>query len=147
MGFPRQEYWIGLPFPPPGHLPNPGIRPTSSEYPALAGRFFSSGLSGKPRCVSSGYKWPQTGWLTIVSARLCAQHTVRPKCLRLQLRKFFWRPCKDTDGSGPKTLRSPKGFIKAFLKSRSGGGGRAQVSDWLMVTKQGGVTGVSIISL
>ena len=110
MGFPRQEYWNGLPFPPPGHLPNPGIRPTSSVYPALAGRFFSSGPSGKPRCVSSGYKWPQTEWLTIVSARLCAQHTVRPKCLRLQLRKFFWRPCKDTDGSGPKTPEVPEGF-------------------------------------
>ena len=26
MGFPRQEYWSGLPFPPPGYLPNPGNR-------------------------------------------------------------------------------------------------------------------------
>ena len=32
MGFSRQEYWSGLPFPPPGDLPNPGIEPTS---PAL----------------------------------------------------------------------------------------------------------------
>ena len=30
MGFPRQEYWSGLPFPPPGDLPDPGIEPTSS---------------------------------------------------------------------------------------------------------------------
>ena len=29
MGFSRQEYWSGLPFPPPGHLPNPGIEPVS----------------------------------------------------------------------------------------------------------------------
>ena len=29
MGFPRQEYWSGLPFPYPGDLPNPGIEPTS----------------------------------------------------------------------------------------------------------------------
>ena len=29
MGFSRQEYWSGLPFPPPGDLPNPGIEPTS----------------------------------------------------------------------------------------------------------------------
>ena len=29
MGFSRQEYWNGLPFPPPGHLPNPGIEPVS----------------------------------------------------------------------------------------------------------------------
>ena len=37
MGFPRQEYWSGLPFPSPGDLPNPGIKLTSS---ALAGGFF-----------------------------------------------------------------------------------------------------------
>ena len=29
MGFPRQEYWSGLPFPPPGGLPDPGIEPVS----------------------------------------------------------------------------------------------------------------------
>ena len=29
MGFSRQEYWSGLPFPPPGDLPNPGIEPRS----------------------------------------------------------------------------------------------------------------------
>ena len=40
VGFPRQEYWSGMPFPPPGHLPNPGTEPTTS--PALAGRFFTS---------------------------------------------------------------------------------------------------------
>ena len=30
MGFSRQEYWSGLPFPSPGDLPNPGIEPTSA---------------------------------------------------------------------------------------------------------------------
>ena len=44
-GFPRQEYWRGLPFPPPGDLPDPGINPTS---PALAGRFFTTEPPGKP---------------------------------------------------------------------------------------------------
>ena len=29
MGFSRQEYWSGLPVPPPGDLPNPGIEPRS----------------------------------------------------------------------------------------------------------------------
>ena len=29
MGFSRQEYWSGLPFPSPGHLPDPGIKPVS----------------------------------------------------------------------------------------------------------------------
>ena len=35
MGFPRQKYWSGLPFPPPGELPNPGIEPMSPASPAL----------------------------------------------------------------------------------------------------------------
>ena len=42
MGFSRQEYWSGLPFPSPGDLPDPGIESTSLTSPALAGRFFSS---------------------------------------------------------------------------------------------------------
>ena len=42
MGFPRQEYWSGLPFPPPGDLPDPGIEPTSSVSPALAGGFLTT---------------------------------------------------------------------------------------------------------
>ena len=39
MGFSRQEYWSGLPWPPSGHLPNPGIEPVSLTSLALAGRF------------------------------------------------------------------------------------------------------------
>ena len=35
MGFSRQEYWSGLPHPPPGDLPNPGIKPLSPTTPAL----------------------------------------------------------------------------------------------------------------
>ena len=45
MGFPRQEYWSGLSFPPPGHLPDPGIEPVS---PALAGGLFTTDLPKKP---------------------------------------------------------------------------------------------------
>ena len=47
MGFSRQEYWSGLPFPPPGDLPDPGIEPVS---PASAGGFFTAEPPGKP-CV------------------------------------------------------------------------------------------------
>ena len=42
MGFPRQEYWSGLPFLSPGNLPDPGIKLASSASPALAGRFFTT---------------------------------------------------------------------------------------------------------
>ena len=44
MGFPRLEYWSGLPFPPPGDLPNSGTEPVS---PALAGGFFATEPPGK----------------------------------------------------------------------------------------------------
>ena len=45
MGFPRREYWGGLPFPSAGHLPNRGMEPMS---PAMAGRFFTTEPPGKP---------------------------------------------------------------------------------------------------
>ena len=46
LGFSRQEYWSGLPFPPPGDLPNPGIK---SESLALTGGFFTIEPPGKPK--------------------------------------------------------------------------------------------------
>ena len=45
MGFSRQEYWSGLPCPPPGDLPNPGIEPRS---PAMQADSFPSEPPGKP---------------------------------------------------------------------------------------------------
>ena len=45
MGFSRQEYWSELPFPTPGDLLNPGIKPRACMFlacPALAGRFFTT---------------------------------------------------------------------------------------------------------
>ena len=53
VGFPRQEYWSGLPFPPPGNLPDPGIEPVS---PALAGMFSTTKASGK-QIVQEGSKY------------------------------------------------------------------------------------------
>ena len=46
MGFSRQEYWSGLPLPPPGDLPNPGIK---SESLALTGGCFTIEPPGKPK--------------------------------------------------------------------------------------------------
>ena len=42
MGFSRQEDWSGLPCPPPGDLPDPGIEPASLTSPALAGGFLTT---------------------------------------------------------------------------------------------------------
>ena len=45
MGFSRQEYWSGLPCPPPGDLPEPGINPMSLMSPTLAGGFYITSIT------------------------------------------------------------------------------------------------------
>ena len=58
MEFSRQEYWSGLPFPPPGSLPNAGIKPASPvalAAPKLAGGFFITELPGKPKRFNHKY--------------------------------------------------------------------------------------------
>ena len=52
-----QEYWSGLPFPPPQGLPDPGIKPMSLASAALSGRFFTIKLPGKPQ--ESGVACPK----------------------------------------------------------------------------------------
>ena len=48
MGYSRQEYWSGLPFPAPGDLPYPGIKPLSLGSPALQAGSFAAAPPGKP---------------------------------------------------------------------------------------------------
>ena len=52
MGFSRQEYWSGLPFPSPGDLPDPGIKPRS---PALQADSLPSEPPGKPKTNGLNY--------------------------------------------------------------------------------------------
>ena len=56
MGFSRQDYWSGLPFPSPRDLPHPDIKPAS---PALTGRFFTTEPPGKPTCSPEWLKKKQ----------------------------------------------------------------------------------------
>ena len=65
VGLRRQEYWSGLPFLPPGDLPNPGIEPVS---PTLAGRFFPAELPGRTLITLSAVtkviaRFLAVGWL------------------------------------------------------------------------------------
>ena len=64
MGFSRQEYWSGLPCPPPGDLPDPGVELVSLMSPALAGRFFTT---------SATWEALELGCLQFLS-RLCFIH-------------------------------------------------------------------------
>ena len=57
MGFSRQEYWGGLPFPPPRDLPNPGMEPRS---PALQADTLTSEPPGKPK---SHYYIEENNWM------------------------------------------------------------------------------------
>ena len=69
--FSRQEYWGGLPCPPQGNLPDPGIKPMSLTSPALAGRFFTTSTIWEAWNLSaliSGPQWEyniQTTWLSL----------------------------------------------------------------------------------
>ena len=53
VGFPRKEYWSGLSFPSPGHLPDPGIEPTSpaSEDHAVSSGSLGMFILGRPVCI------------------------------------------------------------------------------------------------
>ena len=56
MEFSRQEYWSGLPCPPPGDLPNLGIKPTSLTSPALAGGFFTASTTWEAHNIQKSMK-------------------------------------------------------------------------------------------
>ena len=63
LGFPREEYWSGLPFPSAGDLPDPGIKPTSPVSPALQVDSLVTEPSGKP-WIPDSLKQCKEGWGT-----------------------------------------------------------------------------------
>ena len=69
------KYWSGLPFPPPGDLPDPGIKHASLVSPVLADRFFTPGPPGKP---SESYAW-QVVWVGLHFSS-CYPHAQRELC-------------------------------------------------------------------
>ena len=58
MGFPRQEYWDGLPFPSPGNLPDPGIKPVSPALQADSLPLSQGRVGGRIITLSSHRKSP-----------------------------------------------------------------------------------------
>ena len=70
MGFPRQEYWSGLLFPSPGHLPNPGIEPESPAW--QAGSFLLS-HQGSPSTHNTSYLLipSEQRWKPFIHATSC----------------------------------------------------------------------------
>ena len=66
MGFPRQEYWSELPFPPPGNISDSRIKTTSLVSPALAGGFFTTSTT-----------WES--WINMINVKLNAELRLEPK--------------------------------------------------------------------
>ena len=75
MGFSRQEYWSGLPFPSPGDLPNPGIKPRS---PALQADSLPSEPPGKPR------------WAYGLTKTQTVNHKGIIECFPSRLQEEYW---------------------------------------------------------
>ena len=93
MDFSRQECWSGLPCPPPGDLPHPGIKSAFLKSPALAGRLFIplappgkpffSGGEGKapPHCPTTHSKEWVPSWQTLEVVEMVESvASMRAKC-------------------------------------------------------------------
>ena len=86
MEFSRQGYWNGLPFPPPGDLPDPGIKP---ESPALAAGFLTLEPPGKP--TINLQHWPILNWLFLWTYLL-------PLSLEIKSLPLYWHPSHPSNG-------------------------------------------------
>ena len=69
MGFPRQEYWSGLPFPSPGDLPHPGIE---SSSPASQADSLPPSHQGTPETMNPSYLFTE-GWDALLFIMKCCQ--------------------------------------------------------------------------
>jgi len=77
MGFPRQEYWSGLPFPSPGDLPDPGnesMSPALQEVSCITGRFFTAEPPGDPNLDSNCLLLSESFCFLIICTRLFITH-------------------------------------------------------------------------
>ena len=81
MGFSRQEYWSGVPFPSPGALPDPGFEPTSS----LAGRFFTEPWAVHHMLIIDNLPNPD---LSIIVVGHVTPYKIKKEC-------FLLRSCLD----------------------------------------------------
>ena len=100
MGFSWQECWSGLPWPPPGDLPSPGIEPPSLMSPAVAGGFFTISIVVVAVVIQlPNYVWHfATLWTAACQASL--SHTISrslPKLMSIALvipssRFILWCP-------------------------------------------------------
>ena len=124
MGFSRQEYWSGLPFPSPGDLPDPGIEPRS---PTLEADALTSEPPGKPNETETGlYRTVESELSGSLNTSLNYMYLVSQSCLTL---------CDPMDCSlrgfsihGILKARIPEWFTISFSRGSSRPRDRTQVS-------------------
>ena len=98
LGFSRQEYWSGLPVPSPGDLSDLGIELAS---PALAGRFFTTELPGKPLLAQ------RSGPFSVSTKGHLSPQTLH------QGTGLFWKENSFSDCSHPKTPYLPRSHVNS----------------------------------
>ena len=136
MGFSRQEYWRGLPCPPPEDLLDPGIKPSSLTLSALIGKFFSTsariGLQVPPTPTYACGPWNQ--WnrqQRLISALNGQVVTVRKMLAELKKLISKWSSCchlwpsPTLEGTLPWTpdMNSRQSPVPMASLSFTGGGG------------------------
>ena len=99
MGFSRQEYWSGLPFSPPGDLPNLGIEPLSLTSPALAAGSLPLVPPGKPlplrACLKASTDKKMQHWEKKKARWMSGFFLFKTSITHLILSSFFcWRQSK-----------------------------------------------------
>ena len=114
MGYNRQQYQSGLPFPSLGDLPDPGIEPASLASPALAGGFFTTNATCKAQALFQGYKLVQplrsTVWKFKFLKRLKIELPYDPEILLLSK---AWKEMK----SDPEGRSARPGSFQLHLPS------------------------------
>ena len=115
-GFPRQEYWSGLLFLPPGDLPDPGIEPASLRSPAWAARIFTTSTTGETHSHTE-LKWLRTGldfvtpksWLSALVSSFFLQILPRHK---VQLKASLFQEAFPAGTSSPQP---PWASVQSFV--------------------------------
>ena len=93
MGFSRQEYWSGLPCPPPEDLPDPGMEITYAFISCIAGRFFTTEQPGKPQTKAEMNVKVAQSCLALCDLMDCTVHGI------LQARILEWAAFPFSTGS------------------------------------------------
>ena len=129
MECPRKDSWSWLPFPAPEDLPDPGTEPSSLVSPALAGRFFTTVPSGKPKCQFYWMPKPEMS-ICLRGSESSAFRTVTHEFHRETLfvdksQSGEWTKCPKCQSSECKSGRGAGG-IQGGLRLLSGSSGHTR---------------------